>query len=167
MQFTLREWKITDVDSVAHHANNKKIANNLRDVFPHPYTLSDAEFFVNMCINADKTKDLFLAIDVDGNAVGSIGVFKKDDVYCKCGELGYWLSEEYWGKGIITEAIKRICEIAFKKFDIQRIFAEPFATNIGSRRVLEKSGFELEGIMKNSVYKNGEILDSCMYALTK
>lgn len=167
MEFTLREWKNTDIESVAVNANNKKIADNLRNVFPFPYSKADAEFFVNMCINADKTKDLFLAIDVGGKAVGSIGVFKKDDVYCKSGEIGYWLGEEYWGKGIVTEAIKQICEIAFDKFDLVRIFAEPYAHNTGSRKVLEKAGFELEGIMKKGVYKNGEIHDYCMYSLIR
>jgi len=167
MEFTLREWEITDIESVAVNANNNKIAEKLRNVFPHPYSKVDAEFFVNMCINADKTKDLFLAIDVDGKAVGSIGVFKQDDVYCKSGELGYWLGEEYWGKGIVTEAIKQICEIAFDKFDIVRIFAEPYSHNIGSRKVLEKAGFELEGIMKKGVFKNGEIHDYCMYSLIR
>jgi len=167
MEFTLREWKNTDIESVAVNANNKKIAEKLRNVFPFPYSKADAEFFVNMCINADKTKDLFLAIDVGGKAVGSIGVFKKDDVYCKSGEIGYWLGEEYWGKGIVTEAIKQICEIAFDKFDLVRIFAEPYANNTGSRKVLEKAGFELEGIMKKGVYKNGEIHDYCMYSLIR
>ena len=167
MDFKLREWKISDIDSVAYNANNEKIAEKLRNVFPNPYTKEDAEFFVNMCINADKTKDLYLAIEVDGKAVGSIGVFVKDDVYCKSGELGYWLGEDYWNKGIVTEAIKQTCELAFEIFDIVRIFAEPYAHNIGSRRVLEKAGFEYEGTMKKGVYKNGQIYDFCMYALTK
>jgi len=167
MDFVLREWKLTDAESVAHHANNKKVADNLRNVFPHPYSLADAEFYINICKNADKKSDLLLAIEVDGNAVGSIGVFKKGDVYCKSGELGYWLGEEFWGKGIVTEAIKQICEIAFEKLNIVRIFAEPYETNLGSRRVLEKSGFKLEGILKNSVFKNGNIINSCVYALLK
>ena len=167
MEFKLREWKETDIESVAYYANNKKVADNLRNVFPFPYTMSDAEFFVKMCMKADKTKDLYLAIDVDGKAVGSIGVFKQSDVYSKSGELGYWLGEEYWGKGIVSDAVKQTCEIAFECFDIVRIFAEPYAYNMGSRRVLEKAGFELEGIMKKGVCKNGEIFDYCMYALVK
>jgi ribosomal-protein-alanine N-acetyltransferase len=167
MEFTLREWKKSDIENVAQVANNKKVAKNLRNVFPNPYTKEDAEFYINMCLNADKSKDLFLAIDVDGKAVGSIGVFVKDDVYCKSAEMGYWLGEEYWGKGIMTEAVKRICKIAFEKFDIVRIFAEPCAHNIGSRRVLEKAGFKLEGILEKSVYKNNEFYDSCIYALIK
>lgn len=167
MEFKLREWKETDIESVAYYANNKKVADNLRNVFPFPYTMADSEFFVKMCMNADKSKDLYLTIEVDGKAVGSIGVFKQNDVYSKSGELGYWLGEEYWGKGIVSEAVKQICEIAFEKLDLIRIFAEPYAYNMGSKKVLEKAGFELEGIMKKGVCKNGEIFDYCMYALVK
>lgn len=167
MNFILREWKKTDIESIANNANNIKIAKNLRNVFPNPYTKSDAEFFVNMCINADKSKELCLAIDVDGKAVGSISISLQDDVCCKSAELGYWLGEDCWNKGIMTEAVKQICKTAFEKFDIVRIFAEPFSHNIGSKRVLEKAGFKLEGIKKKSIFKNGQIYDSCMYALTK
>jgi len=167
MEFTLRKWQKTDAESVALVANNKKIADKLRNAFPFPYSQEDAEFFVNMCMNADETTDLFLAIDVGGKAVGSIGVFVKNDVYCKSAELGYWLGEEYWNNGIVSKAIMQICKLAFEKFDIVRIFAEPFAFNFGSRKVLEKAGFKLEGILEKSVYKNGEISDSCIYALIK
>lgn len=166
-EFTLRQWKTTDIESVVYNANNKKVAQKLRNVFPNPYTQADAEFYINMCINADSSKNLCLAIDVDGKAVGSIGIFVQGDVYCKSGELGYWLGEDYWNKGIMTRAIKQICEMAFEKFDIVRIFAEPYSHNIGSKRVLEKSGFKYEGTMKKGVFKNGEIHDFCMYALTK
>jgi ribosomal-protein-alanine N-acetyltransferase len=107
------------------------------------------------------------AIDIDGIAVGSIGIFLKDDVYCKSAELGYWLGEPFWGKGIMTQAVKQICKMAFEKYDIVRIFAEPYADNTASRRVLEKAGFRLEGILRKSVYKKGQIMDSCIYALIK
>jgi ribosomal-protein-alanine N-acetyltransferase len=105
------------------------------------------------------------AIEIEGEASGSKGVFFKDDVYSKSAEIGYWLGEPFWNRGIVTEAIKRMCAHTFKNYDIVRIFAEPFAHNSGSRRALEKAGFSLEGILKNSVYKNGYIFDSCMYAL--
>lgn len=107
------------------------------------------------------------AIVVDGHAVGSIGIFCGSDVYEKSGELGYWLAEEYWGQGIMTEAVKRICREAFEKFDIVRIYAEPYAYNIGSRSVLEKAGFSLEGTMKRAVCKWEKIYDCCIYALLK
>lgn len=163
--FQLRKWKTDDIESVAKHANNKKIADNLRNVFPYPYTLNDAERYVNFCIDSGEEYQCCRAIVVNGEAVGSIGIFIKDDVYCKSGEIGYWLGEEFWGKGIMSQAIKEICEVAFKNYDIVRIYAEPFARNVGSRRALEKAGFKLEGILEKSVYKNGEIGDSCIYAL--
>ena len=167
MDFELRKWQTQDIESVAHYANNEKIACNLRDVFPHPYTLSDAEGYVSSCINNSEARQLCRAITVDGLAVGSIGVFLAGDVYQKSAELGYWLAEEYWGKGIMTEAVKQICAEAFAAFDIVRIFAEPFAHNQGSRSVLEKAGFTLEGVMKNGVFKRGRVCDYCMYALLK
>ena len=167
MEFILRAWKKEDAESVAVAANNERIARNLRNVFPHPYTLADAEWYVNDCIAHGEEHQITRAIVVDGKAVGSIGIFVKDDVYEKSGELGYWLAEEYWGKGIMTEAVIRICREAYEKFDIIRIFAEPFAHNMGSRRVLEKAGFTCEGIMRDGVYKNGKVYSYCMYSLLK
>lgn len=165
MNFILRKWKLSDAQSIAQIANNKKIADNLRNLFPYPYTIEDAKGYIDICLNTDESKNLFYAIDVEGKAVGSIGVFVKDDVYCKSAEIGYWLGEDYWGKGIMSEAIRRSCEEAFKIFDIVRIFAEPYAYNIGSRKALEKAGFKLEGVLEKSVYKNGTFFDSCVYAL--
>jgi len=167
MDFILREWEIEDAVYIAKYANNKKIADNLRDAFPYPYTLSNAKQYINFCINADRKKNILRAISIDGIAVGSIGVFGKDDVYRKSAELGYWLAEDFWNKGIITRAIKQITDIAFNELDIVRIFAEPYFNNIGSRRVLEKSGFELEGTLRKSVYKNNIYLDSCIYSIIK
>lgn len=166
-EFTLRPWEKEDAESVAVAANNEKIAQNLRNVFPHPYTLADAEWYVNDCITHGEERQITRAIVVDGKAVGSIGIFVKDDVYEKSGELGYWLAEECWGKGITTEAVKKICNEAFDRFDIIRIYAEPFAHNVGSRRVLEKAGFTCEGIMRDGVYKNGNVYSYCMYSLLK
>lgn len=167
MGFELRKWKIEDVASVAHCANNEKIACNLRDVFPCPYTENDAKYYIESCINSSEDKQLCRSITVDDIAIGSIGIFLGNDVYSKSAELGYWLAEEYWGKGIMSAAVKQICAEAFDKFDIVRIFAEPFAHNGGSRKVLENAGFTLEGIMRNGVYKNGQICDYCMYALLR
>jgi len=139
----------------------------LRNVFPFPYTYEHAEWYVKKCIEKGEVNQLCRAIVVNGEAVGSIGVFVREDVYCKTAEVGYWLGEPFWNNGLMSEAVKQLCDEAFKTFDIIRIFAEPFAYNIGSRRTLEKAGFVLEGIMKKSVYKRGEIFDSCMYALIK
>lgn len=165
MKIELAKWKMEFAKDIAYHANNKKIADNLRNVFPYPYTFEDAEEYINSCMENDEKKQCCRAIVVDGKAVGSVGIFVKDDVYCKNGEIGYWLSEEYWHKGIMTFAVTEMCKYAFDHYDIVRIFAEPYAHNTGSRKTLEKCGFTLEGILKNSVYKNGQIYDSCMYGL--
>lgn len=165
MEFTLRRWAGDDAPALVKYANNKKIADNLRDGFPYPYTINDAWAFLQSFIDADESKSFCRAIDADGEAVGSIGIFFKDDVYRRSAEIGYWLGEPFWGNGIVTAAIKLMCEEAFRRYDIVRIYAEPYAQNMASRRALEKAGFELEGILRKSVYKNGDIFDSCVYAL--
>lgn len=166
-QFDLRKWTPEDAAAIATAANNKNIAANLRNVFPHPYTLEDAKWYVNDCISHEGQRQITRAIVVDGAAVGSIGIFIKEDVQERSGELGYWLSEKYWGKGIMTEAVKQICLEAFQSFDILRIFAEPFDYNQGSRHVLEKAGFTYEGTMRNGIYKNGKVHSYCMYSLLR
>jgi ribosomal-protein-alanine N-acetyltransferase len=167
MEFTLRPWRTDDAESVAALADNAKIAANLRDGFPHPYTSDNARAFIAACLGADETSKLFYAIDIGGAAAGSIGVFGKDDVYRKTAELGYWLGEPFWGGGVMTRAVYLICRIAFSKLDIVRIEAEPYAWNAASRRVLEKTGFELEGVLEKNVFKNGALGDSCVYALIR
>lgn len=166
-KFELRKWQPEDVKDVAHYANNKHIAANLRNVFPYPYTLEDAKAYVGSCVENNEEHQLCRAIVVDSHVVGSIGIFCGTDVYEKSAELGYWLAEEYWGQSIMTEAVKQICREAFEKFDIVRIYAEPFAYNAGSRKVLEKAGFSLEGIMRKGVYKWGKIHDYCVYGLLR
>jgi ribosomal-protein-alanine N-acetyltransferase len=163
MEFELRPWRMEDAPVLARHANNKKIADNLRDGFPHPYTPDDAKRFISACLSAGETRQCLRAISIDGEAAGSIGVFLKEDVYAKDAELGYWLAEPYWGRGVMTKAVRDITARAFAVYDIVRIFAEPFAENAASRRVLERAGFTLEGVLKQSVYKNGRIQDSCIY----
>ena len=154
MTVTLSPWREEMIHAVYAHARDPRIAANLRDVFPTPYRYEDAEVFVR-------------AILVEGETVGSIGVFVQSDVYRRSAELGYWLAVPWWGKGIMTKAVKDICQEAFRAFDIVRIYAEPFARNTGSCRVLEKAGFTLEGTLRRSVYKGGEILDSRVYALLR
>lgn len=165
MDFTLVPWQRGFIEDVARYANNARIAANLRDVFPHPYTHEDAAGYIELCIENEMQGQLCRAIVADGHAVGSVGVFVGTDVYRKSGELGYWLAEPYWGRGIMTSAVRDVCAQAFKLFSLVRIHAEPFAVNLGSCRVLEKAGFSLEGVKRQSVYKNGNILDSKMYAL--
>ena len=165
--FTLRPWRRSDAEAVAAAANNPSIAANLRNIFPSPYTLADAEWYIGDCIAQGEDRQLSRAIMIEGKAAGSIGVFVKDDVYEKSAELGYWLAEPYWGRGVMTEAVGQLCREAFKRFDILRIFAEPFADNLGSRKVLEKAGFTCEGTMRNGVFKNGRVHSYCMYALLR
>ncbi len=163
-QFKLRPWRPEDVDDLVEFASNQRIAQNLRDAFPHPYTIKDAETFITEINKNLETQQVF-AIEIDGRAAGSIGVFVKSDVYRKSAEIGYWLGQVYWGNGIMTEAVKQMTQYAFEHFDIVRLFAEPYAFNIGSRRVLEKNGYTCEGILRSSVYKFGAIHDSCMYSI--
>lgn len=165
--FILREWKYEDAENISIAANNPKIAGNLRNVFPSPYTFDDAKWYVNDCISREGKKQITRAMVVDGKAVGSIGISIKDDVYEKSGELGYWLAEDYWRQGITSRAVIQICREAFAKFDIVRIFAEPFDCNLGSRGVLETAGFTYEGTMRNGVYKNGQILSYCVYSILR
>ena len=166
MLIDLRDWRLEDADSLARYASNPNIAANLRDAFPHPYTHQDAVAYISSCLEGDPALQLTRAITADGEAMGSIGAFLGSDVYRKSAEIGYWLAEPFWGRGIMTKAVLRICREAFDTFAIVRLYAEPFARNMGSRRVLEKAGFRLEGILRQSVYKQDQILDSCLYAMT-
>lgn len=167
MNVTIRKWEISDAASLSAALSNKNILNNLRDGLPYPYTEKDAEDYISFILNSDPNDTFAFAIDVDGKAVGSIGAFRQGNIHRRTAELGYYLSEEYWGRGIMTDAVRQLCEKLFAETDIIRIFAEPFSYNTGSRRVLEKAGFRLEGILKNNAYKNGKVLDMALYAYTR
>lgn len=164
---TLKNWSLKYIDSMVENANNRNVSKNLRDIFPYPYTRSDAESFVQFSKNSDKNKHLNLAITEDGNVIGGIGLTIGEDIYRKSAEIGYWLGEVFWGNGIMTQAIKDMIEIAFTHYEINRIYAVVFSHNIASCRVLEKCGFVFEGTQKNSIYKNGCLYDGLMYALVK
>lgn len=141
----------------------KKIYDNLRDAFPHPYTLEDAKSYIASVKNIPTV----FAIVVDGKVAGSIGAFIQTDVYRKNAEIGYYLAESYWGSGIMTKIVITLVKYIFENYDIIRIFAEPFARNTGSRRVLEKAGFKLEATLKSNVIKNDIIEDSCIYTILR
>lgn len=162
----LRPWSIKDAAQLAIIANNNNIACNLRDGFPFPYSLQDARNWLNMIL-AENNPPRFFAVISNGKLAGSIGIVSKSDIYRKNVEIGYFLSEEFWGKGIATKAIKAATSYAFKDFDIVRVYAEPFADNPGSRKALEKAGFTLEATLKRNVIKNGIIKDSCIYSVIK
>ncbi|OFX40003.1 MAG: GNAT family N-acetyltransferase [Bacteroidetes bacterium GWE2_41_25] len=162
----LRPWSIRDAHDLARIADNKNIADNLRDGFPNPYSLEDAITWLNIIL-PENIPPRFFAILAEKVIVGSIGIVTKTDIYRKNVEIGYYLAEDYWGKGIMTRAIMAATSYSFRQFDIVRVYAEPFADNPGSRRALEKAGFSLEATLKQNVIKNGIIKDSCIYSVLK
>lgn len=167
MDIKLREWKIEDKSELAKNLNNMHILNNLRDGLPYPYLEDDAEDFIRAMLSADKDKTFAFAITLNDKVIGSIGVFRQENIHYRTAEMGYYIGEKYWGNGYMTEAVKLACEFVFENTDIIRIFAEPFSHNIASCRVLEKAGFTCEGILRSNAYKNENIVDMKMYALVK
>ena len=165
MDFKLRPWTMEDASGLPEHANNFNIARFMMDRFPHPYTIEDANVFISFAVNNDPVT--LFAIEINGQAAGGIGIHPQQDVYKRNAELGYWLAEPYWGQGIISSAIRQIVDYAFANFDIDRIFARPFGTNLRSQRVLEKTGFTIEGRFKKTIFKNGEYLDELVYAIRR
>jgi len=165
MEFKLRAWSLDDVESLVKYANNINVANNLTNQFPNPYHFDDGKRFIQKTLK-DMPGRIF-AIEVNGEAAGGIGIFQQSDIHVKNMELGYWLAEIYWGKGIMSEAVKQIVEYGFKTFRIDRIYAKPFGTNIASHKVLEKAGFKLEGKFEKTIFKNGEYLDELIYAVRR
>lgn len=166
MNFTLRPWATTDKDSLLKYANNFNIARFMTDAFPHPYTADNADQFLERVCAATPTN--VLAIDIDGEAVGSIGVFPQADIVRLNAELGYWLGEPFWGHGIMPRAVALMIEYAFSTFpNITRIYARPYSNNPASRRVLEKAGFILEAHIKDNIIKNGEVLDELIFAVRR
>jgi RimJ/RimL family protein N-acetyltransferase len=158
----VRDWAMQDLPSLVRHANNRNIWINLRDRFPYPYTeASGRDFLAHI---TTQTPSTVWAIEVDGHAAGGIGIVPMADVERVSAEIGYWLGEAYWGRGIMTDALVGVSQETFRRFDLQRIFALPFADNIGSIRVLEKAGYVLEGRMRQSAIKDGIIRDQLMFA---
>ncbi len=165
MEFELRPFQNTDLQSLVKHANNYNIAKNLSNKFPFPYTQDHGIAFINLALSSSPNE--IFAITVNGEAVGSIGVHPQSDFYCKNAEMGYWISEEFWGHGIVPAAVKLMVNYGFKTFDITRIYARTFDTNIKSQKVLEKAGFTLEAQLKETFYKNGTIYDEMIYGFRK
>lgn len=163
--FKIRPWQKGDEDKFVIHANNRKVWRNLRDIFPHPYTYDDAKEWIDLATGP--LKDTNFAIEIDGKVVGGIGLNPQKDVYKKSGEIGYWLGEEYWNRGIITKAVKVVAEWGLNDLGLVRIYAPVFGWNMASMRVLEKNGFQKEGALRKAVFKDGQITDSVMYAKVK
>ena len=167
MDCTIRQWRLSDKERLAELLNNKKIQDNLRDGLPYPYATVDAEVYINSMLAADPTKTFAFAITVDDVVIGSIGVFRYNNIHFRTAEMGYYIGEPYWGKGYTTSAVEQVCQYVFENTDILRIFAEPFAYNTASCRVLEKAGFQFEGTLRSNAVKNGKVLDMRMYARIK
>lgn len=163
--FMLRGWKEEDAAAIQPHADNPNVYNYLLDRFPHPYTLEAAQNWVSLMLSIKPNYNF--VIEINGNAAGVVGLEMREDVYRKSPLLGYWISETLWGRGIMTAAIKLLADYAFKELDIIRIQAGVLGNNPRSMRTLEKAGFKKEGILKNSMVKNGEILDEHVYGLVK
>lgn len=167
MNCKIRRWELTDAGALATALSNKKIQNNLRDGLPYPYTEQDGKKFISTVLAANENDTFAFAITVNEKVIGSIGALRQTNIHNKTAELGYYIAEEYWGKGIMTEAVKQLCDYMFSHTDIIRIYAEPFAYNIGSCRVLEKAGFQHEGTLRSNALKNGRVLDMKMYSKLK
>ncbi len=158
----VRHWRSGDETSLARNANDREIWRNLRDLFPHPYKLSDAVKWIGGA-TAEKPLTQF-AVEVDGEAVGGIGFLLGEDVYRRSAEIGFWLGKAFWGRGIMTEVVREVTDRAFAEFVLCRVFAAVFEWNPASMRVLEKAGYQREGCLRKSVTKAGKTVDSIIYA---
>jgi RimJ/RimL family protein N-acetyltransferase len=161
---TIRSWRHGDEETLPLHANNRNVWINLRDRFPHPYTRSDAKQWIQHITKV--TPETNFAIDVNGEAVGGIGLVLHDDVDRCSAEVGYWLGEKYWGRGITTAALIALTEYAFKELHLTRVYAVPYARNAASIKVLRKAGYICEGLMQRSAIKDGVVLDQFLFAKT-
>lgn len=166
MEITLEKWKkedAYDLMRICNETDRTYLSNRL----PYPYTEENADWWLNMVSEKEGKRGIFRSVRVDGEIVGNITVEQKEDVFVKDAELGYLLLPRMWSRGIMSEAVRRICEIAFKELDIVRITGQVYEPNAASRRILEKNGFELEGILKKAVFKEGKIWNLCVYGKTK
>lgn len=161
----IRSWNEEDAESLAYHANNRKIWINLRDAFPHPYTISDAYKFIELAKSKDP--ETYFCISKNNEAIGSIGFGLHQDVERFSAEIGYWLSEKYWNQGVMTDAVRTITQHAIEKHNLLRVHAVPFEWNHASFRVLEKAGYALEGRLRCSAFKDGKLIDQLLYAYVK
>jgi [ribosomal protein S5]-alanine N-acetyltransferase len=162
---TLRPWRVGDEPSLVRHADNRNVSRNLKDRFPFPYTTADAAAWVTHA--GTRTPFTSLAIAVEGAAVGGIGIELGADVFHRSAEIGYWLGEPFWGRGIATEALRAMTDYAFAHFDICRLEAGVFGWNPASARVLEKAGYTLEGRARCAVVKDGRLGDRLLYGLVR
>jgi RimJ/RimL family protein N-acetyltransferase len=161
----IRPWRRGDEESLVRHANNRNVWLKLRDLFPHPYTREDAIRWIGYASLESPLTDF--AVELEGEAAGGIGLKLQTDVHRRSAEIGYWLGEPFWGRGIMTEAVREFTAWGFSQFDLCRIYAHVFDCNPASGRVLEKAGYEFEGRHRKSVIKAGETLDQLVYAVVR
>lgn len=167
MNCIIRKWEPGDADALATIIGNKAVLDNLRDGIPYPYTVADAEKFISAMLAADSNKVFAFAVEYDGRLAGSVGIYRCDNIHYRTAEVGYYIGEEFWGRGIASLAVRMACDYVFEHTDIIRLFAEPFAYNTASCRVLEKAGFQFEGLLRRNAEKNGRVLDMKMYSRVK
>jgi RimJ/RimL family protein N-acetyltransferase len=158
----VRPWTKDDAESLHRHANNRNVSIHLRDRFPFPYELENAIAFLDWV--AGQPSPTVWAIEVDGEAMGGIGIERHSDIERVSAEIGYWLGEQAWGRGIATAALRAVTAEVFTRYDLTRLFAVPFADHAASIRVLEKAGYVKEGMMRQSAIKDGRIRDQVLYA---
>ena len=158
----LRPPELSDADSIARYANNRRVWLGLRDRMPHPYSLEDAREFIERSGKLDPPT--VFAVTLDSEAIGMVGIEIQQDVFRHSGEVGYWLGEPFWKKGLATEAVERLTAYGFEDLGLARLYSQAFGSNPGSRRVLEKAGYHLEGTLKNGAVKDGQLLDVFLYA---
>ncbi len=161
----LRPLRENDAASIAQHANNPKVAAHLRDRFPHPYGTEDARRF--LAYAAETGGEVIACIEVEGEAAGAIGLQFRTDIERCSAELGYWLGEKYWGRGVMTEAIRSFTGWAMPRFELTRVYAEVFSENPASARVLEKAGFQRIGVLRKAAIKAGAHRDYVLYDLVR
>jgi len=165
-KFKLRDWRLSDAASLAENANNINIWNNVRDHFPYPYFEEDGEQFIRMVLEKPKPITDF-AIVIDGKAVGCISIALRKDVERISAEMGYWLGENYWNRGIMTQVVRQMLNYAFAYFPLRKVYARVFDFNVASQKVLQKAGFKREAILRQAAIKNNKIVDLYYYSFIK
>lgn len=163
--FKLRPWHADDLDSLVEQANNQHIARYMTNMFPHPYSRENGLAFIEFANLAEPFR--IFAIEINGKAVGGVGIHPQTDIMCKNAELGYWLGEQYWGKGVMGSVIAAILPYAFKTFDIERLYGRVFGSNAASQHVLLKNGFILESNIPKVIYKDGIFEDELIYGIRR
>jgi len=163
-QWQIRSFRADAAEALARYANNRRVSRNLRDAFPYPYTLEDAEEWISRATQQSPETDFAIASATE--VIGGIGLRRQQDVHRRSAEIGYWVGEPFWGKGIATAALKAFTEFAFDRFDLVRLYGYVYEWNPGSGRVMEKAGYVCEGRLRKSVFKDGRVIDQFLYAIT-